>query len=957
MRRSSLFLRLLITVVVAQMFLFAKPAAAQIKLFQNYFGTMDYSVNGTGKLRGSGKRDQVTGEYLASKSIKVEFPRTSDLVGAFLYWQTHETSGLPSSARAYLSYPSNPRHREPILGKPIGNTGQVVACWNTGGGGGGSFKTKPFLRMYRADVLRYLEDPDTEAIPTEITAFFRDGGSTGNGQTLVEGGSLLLIYRHPLLKFKSIVIHDGTGTMDQVALTLPINGFDQASYGEAKASLGIGNGQANFSEQFIFNGGVVATNPFQNIWENPTFDVTSYMGNLTGTGNPPVRTFPPPESATPISSVTAQVAPYGKPDCLSVGFFVLSTTVQDTDEDGLLDFWETFGKQGLNLPGWGTNRLRKDLLVEIDYMFDSKAGSVHEHLPKLKTLQMVRDAFNNAPVANPYPGAPSADVRPNGINVIFDISAPLQNGENPYQGITYIIDTLNVGAAKGGGNRISERLPSLYCGETTQALARQCPLPGQPGVISWKKGFQRIKNTFFDDARLGIFHYVVFGHQLGILGPQIAPGLYAGASNSGRADLPGDSFAVTLGRWRSASGEPSAELAASVFLHELAHNLHGRHAGVTLDLSPEFQPLGKLTPLPISNCTNKLSSLNYKHTSAGLIDAAGVYRINLSGDVLESTIPLAQDESGLQEDDGLGPGQPLPYRLRWYAPKANVEARFKKKDGTVIPMVAASRHCDGTNKSPTEPAMVRVDGPDVARFPVDWDYDTIVEDLLASKQYVPSLDTNFNGRIDSTQDLAGFNDWESIVKLHGLQQVGSGRNLHSLSLGVHIEDLLRAEESDLSEDDLSEDDLSEDDLSEDDLSEDDLSEDDLSEDDLSEDDLSEDDLSESNEMDEDLANAIGGNGPTGLLATPVSNPQRRVLLTWSAPAFGGEVNKYFVYRRTGTEAFEEIGQPTQAGTEASPFVDDKDIRNGRTYIYVIIAEFNGTPTTTSAPSNIATATP
>jgi hypothetical protein len=145
------------------------------------------------------------------------------------------------------------------------------------------------------------------------------------------------------------------------------------------------------------------------------------------------------------------------------------------------------------------------------------------------------------------------------------------------------------------------------------------------------------------------------------------------------------------------------------------------------------------------------------------------------------------------------------------------------------------------------------------------------------------LDINFNGKQDLTGDFRGFNDWESIINLHGLQQVGTGRNLFALSLGVVASDLLQAGEDDLGEDDLGEDDLGEDDLGEDDLGEDDLGEDDLGEDDLGEDDLGEDDLGEVSEIDEATAIAIGGNGPTALVATvPQGNP--RILLSWSSPA-------------------------------------------------------------------------
>jgi hypothetical protein len=81
--------------------LFAEPVLGEdLELFQNYFGTLDYSVTGTGGIRGTGKLDPITKEYLAEKTIKVNVPGSADIVAAFLYWQSVEKTNLPSSARA-----------------------------------------------------------------------------------------------------------------------------------------------------------------------------------------------------------------------------------------------------------------------------------------------------------------------------------------------------------------------------------------------------------------------------------------------------------------------------------------------------------------------------------------------------------------------------------------------------------------------------------------------------------------------------------------------------------------------------------------------------------------------------------------------------------------------------------------------------------------------------------------
>ena len=212
--------------------LLAEPVmGSDLELFQTYFGTLDYSVTGTGGIRGTGKLDPITKEYLTEKTIKVTVPGKADIVAAFLYWQTVEKTNKPSSARAWLSYPAAVNARVKILGKPLGND-HAAPCWSNGGSTGSS-NGAPTLRTYRADVMRYLKDPGTSTIATDITVRIRDSGSNGNTVPLTEGASLVLVYRHPSLKFKSIVLFDGAETMDNKndSMDLAINGFYQAKRG------------------------------------------------------------------------------------------------------------------------------------------------------------------------------------------------------------------------------------------------------------------------------------------------------------------------------------------------------------------------------------------------------------------------------------------------------------------------------------------------------------------------------------------------------------------------------------------------------------------------------------------------------------------------------------------------------------------------------------------------------
>ena len=91
----------------------------------------------------------------------------------------------------------------------------------------------------------------------------------------------------------------------------------------------VGDGRLGVSER-VFLDGQLFTNPFVGAegpkWDNPTFPLTS---------------IPPPLDPGG-ASVVVKVAPNGLlSDCLCYSGIVLSTQVQDSDGDGLLDIWET----------------------------------------------------------------------------------------------------------------------------------------------------------------------------------------------------------------------------------------------------------------------------------------------------------------------------------------------------------------------------------------------------------------------------------------------------------------------------------------------------------------------------------------------------------------------------------------------------------------------------------------
>ncbi|HEX4643951.1 MAG TPA: hypothetical protein VH161_10800, partial [Candidatus Acidoferrales bacterium] len=116
----------------------ATPGRADnLHYFKNYFVTGDYTVAGVG-LFGKGVSGMATGNITVA-----DVPAHADIVAAFLYWQTIETTATPSITTG--TFDGNT-----VVGAVLGNT-PPQACWSQGG-------TSPqaFARVYRADVLRYL---------------------------------------------------------------------------------------------------------------------------------------------------------------------------------------------------------------------------------------------------------------------------------------------------------------------------------------------------------------------------------------------------------------------------------------------------------------------------------------------------------------------------------------------------------------------------------------------------------------------------------------------------------------------------------------------------------------------------------------------------------------------------------------------------------------------------------
>jgi len=489
---------------------------ANFHIFKNFFVTGDYVVAGwvegppdfSGFAPGAINVPDV--KQPLQPGVVASVPKGADIVGAYLYWGVVE--GNQSTLAGQTAFFNGYKIQGTVLGNPNAPT-----SWSAGGCSGSSNGSKT-MRYYRADVRPYLpvDKDSTSATYGALTANgsipvrLADSGSNGNTAPFTLGASLVLIYRQlaPPAPLNGIVLYDGIIAPSNSGqnVTQMIQGFYQAGTDvknlpmAAKLTHIVGNGQPNKNEAVFLNNTSQpllsiygSAPPFPGIygnWDNPTWNLSS-LGYVLRNDS---------------QEITSVIPSQSNPGCVSWGAMIMSTTVQDSDGDGLLDIWETnqgytdaVSGQVVALPGANPNA--PDIFVELDYLsnLDGLVGSFkpHSHLPKQLALQNVGDLFAKK-----------------GINMHFDVGSA-------YQGLPYIIPNGT------GGNAVSESL--LYCTDGTTL----CAFPNQP-AIGWKGDFQAFQNNpllgNFQPGRQQSYHYILSSHSLG------APRSYWGTLGAGLAD-------------------------------------------------------------------------------------------------------------------------------------------------------------------------------------------------------------------------------------------------------------------------------------------------------------------------------------------------------------------------------------------------------------------------------------
>jgi X-X-X-Leu-X-X-Gly heptad repeat protein len=507
---------------------FGQPGFAQttppLNFENNYFVTGDYVVAGVG-LRGVGVNGFATKQFTMPDANSVPstgVPSGADIVAALLYWETVESSQTAFAGQNGFFRPvfaGGPASGYPITGVVLGNPNAPVS-WSSGGCSGASQGSKT-MRVYAADVSRFLPQDAQGNVEANGTyeVSLPDSGSNGGGAPLTLGATLIIIYRAitPSLPLTSVVIYDGAFAPSNSSLSMSqtMQGFYQAAAGPvSKLTHIVGNGQSNKYQTVSLNGvnlpslyGNLPPFPgyYNGSWDNPTW-------SFSGASNPVKDND---------ASLTTTVVPNASNgSCVSWGAVIVSTTVQNSDNDGILDVWKQ--KQGYcdasvnegvcanTDPSWvslpGATSGTKDLFMELDYMCsivnadgtcDTTNG--YSFYPSASSLTMLTNAFSrkgtNLHIIPGNPGYPAA----------------LATGA--IQEPTCTDDTTDA-----SGN------PVL------------CEYPNQPGLVGWKDGFEFLKNQplnypdetsceqalngpcirRFQHGRKDSYHYALFAHAAGL---------------------------------------------------------------------------------------------------------------------------------------------------------------------------------------------------------------------------------------------------------------------------------------------------------------------------------------------------------------------------------------------------------------------------------------------------------
>jgi hypothetical protein len=615
------------------------------------------------------------------------------------------------------------------------------------------------------------------------------------------GASLVIIYRvlGNNVPLNAITLYDGAFAPSNSADTMSqsIQGFYQPTQAPISAKLThiVGNGQPNKFQQVLFKGipltpANTAAFPgvYNSSWDNPTWTVSQYM------------------SAFDTLETTSVVPSGSNSGCVSWGATIFSTTVQDSDKDGLLDIWETNQgycsaaiNQGVCSPGdpsWvalpEAHLGPKDLFVQLDYMCTvinpdgtCNASGV-SYLPGSQALSMVSNAFA------------ASD-----IHLHYDIK---------------------------------NAVPAQACADKPTATPPQyCSFPDQPGVVGWKGGFQFLKNQplnypdetsckqalngpcirRFQPGRKDSYHYALFGVSVGrpnwsFLDGTLVGIVSSGSGNSSATFTTATKHGLAVGdRVTIADAITNPNLSGVYFIQTLTDTSFtiqvANPTGTAYTYSQFTDPHLSVAPSRASSAsgvsdvggadslitlglwgpdgkTTQVQAGTFMHELGhSLALTHGGYFFDTPGSYVATVEPNCKPNhqsvmNYLFQVDLLGPNGVLDFSRQQLGmlDENSLGAGITTTDGSAIAFPttrwydvnppngvgsSATRHCDGTPlplppASDPNPTMYRYEGPRPApansspTIPISWS--------------AVSLDVNFDGKKSAPPALRGYNDWSNI---------------------------------------------------------------------------------------------------------------------------------------------------------------------------------------------------